>query len=95
MQGVYFRSHARSTNQRVEISQRLPIDVPNNLLYFLHVQHCVQISQGLPIDVPNHLLHFLHAQPRIQKARGYRSTLHTTSTTFSARIATYKKQRAP
>jgi hypothetical protein len=37
MQGVYFQSHARSMNQCVEISQKLLIDVPNNLLYFLHV----------------------------------------------------------
>jgi hypothetical protein len=40
------------------MSQGLPIDVPNHLLYFLHVQHRVRISQGLPIDVPNHLFTF-------------------------------------
>jgi hypothetical protein len=66
MQGAYFRSHARSVNQRVKISQGLPSDVPNHLLYFLHAQRCVQISQGLPIDVPNHLLYFLHAQLHVE-----------------------------
>jgi hypothetical protein len=42
MQGAYFRSHARSVNQRIKISQGLPIDVTNHLLYFLHAHHQVQ-----------------------------------------------------
>jgi hypothetical protein len=38
MQGAYFQSHARSANQHVQISQRLPIDDPllSKNLDFLH-----------------------------------------------------------
>jgi DsbC/DsbD-like thiol-disulfide interchange protein len=35
-QGAYFRSHTRSVNQRANISQGLPVDVPYYRLYFLH-----------------------------------------------------------
>jgi hypothetical protein len=35
-QGAHFQSHAWSANQRVQISQRLLINVPNHFLYFLH-----------------------------------------------------------
>jgi hypothetical protein len=45
-QGAYFRSHARLANQHVKISQGLPIDVPNYLLYFSHTQHHVQKARG-------------------------------------------------
>jgi hypothetical protein len=51
-------------NQRVKISQGLPIDVPNHLLY---TQRCIQISQGLPIDIPNHLLYVQHRIQIIQE----------------------------
>jgi hypothetical protein len=105
--------HARSANKCVKISQGLPIDVHNHLLY---AQYRIQISQGLLIKVPNHLLYFLHVHTnskgllidvplsfyyfqcthrRVQKVRGSRSTLHTTSITFSTCIATYKNQDAP
>jgi hypothetical protein len=57
-------------------------------------QH-IKISKGLSIDVPNHLLCFQHAWHCVQKARGCRLMLHTYSVTFSTRIITYKKQRAP
>jgi hypothetical protein len=33
-QGAYFRSHARSVNQRVQISQGLLIDVPNHHIFY-------------------------------------------------------------
>jgi hypothetical protein len=33
MQGAYFRSHTRSAYQLVQISQGLPMNVPNHLLY--------------------------------------------------------------
>jgi hypothetical protein len=46
MRGVYFRSHARSAKQRIKISQGLPIDIPNHLLYFSHVQRHVQKVRG-------------------------------------------------
>jgi hypothetical protein len=36
MQEAYFRSHTRSANQRVQISQGLSINVSNHVLYFLH-----------------------------------------------------------
>jgi hypothetical protein len=76
----------------VQIRQRLLIDTPNHLLYFLHVQRHVHISQGLSIDIPyQYFILFTHAAPR-KKTRGSRSTLHTASTTFSTRIAAYKKQ---
>jgi hypothetical protein len=46
MQGAYFRSHTRSTNQHVKISQRLPIDVLNHLFYFSHAQCRIQKARG-------------------------------------------------
>jgi hypothetical protein len=46
MQVAYFRSHTRSMNQRVNISQGLPIDVSNHLLYFQHAHHRVQKVRG-------------------------------------------------
>jgi hypothetical protein len=70
-QGTYFRSHARSVNQRVKISKGLPIDAPYIFYYFQHARH------------------------HVQKARGSRSTLHTTSITFSPCVIVYKKQGAP
>jgi hypothetical protein len=79
--------YAPRTNQ-----QRLPIDIPNHLLY---AQCHVQISQGLLIDVPDHLLYFLHVHRYERKAMDSRSTLHTTSITFSTRITAYKKHGAP
>jgi hypothetical protein len=94
-QGVYFRSHTRLANQHVNINHGLPIDVPNHRLYFLHAQRHVQIRQGLPIDVPNHLFYFLYMLHCVQKAKGSRSTLRTTSITFSTCIIAYKKQWAP
>jgi hypothetical protein len=63
-QGASFRSHAWSAYQRVQISQGLPINVPNHLLY---AQCRVQIRQGLSIDDPNHLL---YAQHRVQISQG-------------------------
>jgi hypothetical protein len=69
-QWAYFRSHARSANQ------------------------CVQISQGLLIDVPNHHTFYTHSTA-YKKQGDSRSTLHTSSITFSTRFATYKKQGAP
>jgi hypothetical protein len=36
MQWSYFRSHARSANQRVQISQGLLIDVPNHHTFYTH-----------------------------------------------------------
>jgi hypothetical protein len=52
-------------------------------------------SKGLQIDDPYNFYYFQQAQHNVQKARGSRSTLHTTSITFSTRIAAYKKQGAP
>jgi hypothetical protein len=75
---TFNRTHDQRTNT-YKSARGLPIDVPNHLLY---AQHRIQINHGLPIDVPNHLLYFLHAYHHVQKARGSRSTLHTTSTTF-------------
>jgi hypothetical protein len=92
-QGAYFRSHARSVNQHVQISQGLLIDVHNHLLYFLYACHHIQISHERPIDAPNHLLCILHVHHRIQKARSSRSTLHTTFINFSMHSAVYKKIR--
>jgi hypothetical protein len=46
MQWAYFRSHVWSANQHINISQGIPIDVPNHLLYLLHVQHHVQKARG-------------------------------------------------
>jgi hypothetical protein len=48
-QGAYFRSYARSVNQCVKISHGLPIDVLNQILYFLYAQCHIQISQGSPL----------------------------------------------
>jgi hypothetical protein len=44
-------------------------------------QHINQ-SKGLLIDAPYNFYYFQPAHYRIQKARGSRSTLHTTSSTF-------------
>jgi hypothetical protein len=35
-QGAYFRSHAWSANQRVQISQGLLIDIPNHHTFYTH-----------------------------------------------------------
>jgi hypothetical protein len=59
------------------------------------VNQRVKIHQRLPINVPNHLLYLSHVQHQVQRARGPRSTLHTTYITFSMCLTTYKKQWAP
>jgi hypothetical protein len=45
-QGAYFGSHTRLANQHVKISQGLPIDIPNHLLYFLYTQRRVQKARA-------------------------------------------------
>jgi hypothetical protein len=68
-QGAYFHSYTWSANQSVKISQGLPIDVPNNLLYFLHMQHHVEKVRG-SWSMLHTASNFQHAHYRAQKARG-------------------------
>jgi hypothetical protein len=50
MQRAYLWSHTRSANQRVNINQGLPIDVPFYLILFTHVALCTK-SKGIPIGM--------------------------------------------
>jgi hypothetical protein len=77
--------------RHVHIIQGLSIDIPYQ--YFILFTHVAsrKKSKGLPINTPYNFYYFQHAHRRVQKARGSRSTLYISSTTFSTCIATYKK----
>jgi hypothetical protein len=58
------------------------------------VNQRVQISRGLLIDVPNH--HTFYTCSTVYKKQGCsRSTLHTSSITFSMCFVAYKKKGSP
>jgi hypothetical protein len=73
-QGVYFQSHAQSANQRIQISQELPIDVPNHILYFyMHI--ITYKKQGTPDQHSIQLLLLSTCTSPRTKVRGSQSTL--------------------
>jgi hypothetical protein len=89
-QWAYFWSHAWSVNQRVNISQRLLIDVPNHLLYFLYAQRCVQKVKDSWLTSLIIIILFTRATPRT-KSKGLLIDVIYHPYTFYTHSASYKK----
>jgi hypothetical protein len=88
-QGAYFRSHTRSAYQCVKISQGLPIDVPNHLLY---AQRRIQIIRS---SWWTFLTISYMRSAAYKSVRGSWLMSLTISYTFYTRITMNKKQGAP
>jgi hypothetical protein len=66
-QGVYFRSHIRSANQCIQISQGLLIDVPNHHTFY--TCSTAYKKQGGSRSTLHIFYYFQHALRRVQKIR--------------------------